>query len=362
MLLQNEGGILPLNPAKKTAVIGPLAKNQHDMLGPWWGVGRDSDAVTVFDGINAQSPGATYAEGCKLSNTEPPHTDPEGCGSDAGFAAAVAAAQAADQVVLALGETREMSGEAAARSTLDLPGRQEELIRAIKATGKPFVVVLFNGRPLALEDVVDDAPALLEAWFPGVQAGPAVADVVFGKVNPGGKLPVSFPRRLGQVPIYYNHEPTGRPCNPDSKYNSRHRDIPSCAPLFEFGYGLSYTTFEVSNLQLSSSTVSRHRSLTASVSVTNTGSRKGDDVVQLYIHDPVASISQPVRRLRGFERVTLNPGETRRVTFTLDKSDFGFYDDRGKLVVEPGQIDVYAGDSSSAALVQSFTVGMSGHL
>ena len=352
----NEGGILPLDPAKKTAVIGPLAKNQHDMLGPWWGAGRDSDAVTVFDGINEQSPGATYAEGCKLSNTEPPHTDPEGCGSEADFAEAVAVAKAADQVVLALGETREMSGEAAARSTLDLPGRQDELIRAIKATGKPFVVVLFNGRPLALEDVIDDTPALLEAWFPGVQAGPAVADVVFGKVNPGGKLPVSFPRRLGQVPIYYNHEPAGRPCNPDVKWNSRYRDIPSCSPLYEFGYGLSYTTFEVSDLQLSSSTVSSNRSLTASVTVKNTGSRKGDEVVQLYIHDPVASISQPVRRLRGFERVTLNPGKTQRVTFTLDKSDFGFYDNRGKFVVEPGQIDVYAGNSSSAELTQSFTV------
>jgi beta-glucosidase len=356
VLLQNEGGILPLDPSKKTAVIGPLAKNQHDMLGPWWGAGRDTDAVTVFDGINQQSPGATYAEGCKLSNTEPPHTDPEGCGSDAGFAEAVAVAQAADQVVLALGETREMSGEAAARSTLDLPGRQEELLRAIKATGKPFAVVLFNGRPLALEDVVDDAPAILEAWFPGVQAGNAVADVVFGKVNPGGKLPVSFPRRLGQVPIYYNHEPTGRPCNPEVKWNSRHRDIPSCSPQFVFGHGLSYTTFEVSNLQLSSSTVSKNRSLEASVTVTNTGSRKGDEVVQLYLHDPVASISQPVRRLRGFERVTLDPGQTRTVTFTLDKSDFGFYDSRGKFVVEPGQIDVYAGNSSSAAMTKSFTV------
>jgi beta-glucosidase len=356
VLLRNEGGILPLDPSKKTAVIGPLAKNQHDMLGPWWGAGRDSDAVTVLDGITAQSPGATYAEGCKLSNTEPPHTDPEGCRSDAGFAAAVAVAQAADQVVLALGETREMSGEAAARSTLDLPGRQEELIKAIKATGKPFVVVLFNGRPLALEDVVGDAPAILEAWFPGVQAGPAVADVVFGEVNPGGKLPVSFPRRVGQVPIYYNHEPAGRPCNPDVKWNSRYRDIPSCSPLYEFGYGLSYTTFDVSNLQLSSSTVSPNASLNASVSVKNTGNRTGDEVVQLYIHDPVASISQPVRRLRGFERVTLNPGESRTVRFTLDKSDFGFYDNRGKFVVEPGQIDVYAGNSSSADLTQSFTV------
>ncbi|HET7855804.1 MAG TPA: beta-glucosidase BglX [Gaiellaceae bacterium] len=356
VLLQNKGGILPLDPAKKTAVIGPLAKNQHDMLGPWWGAGRDIDAVTVFDGIADQSPGATYAEGCKLSNTEPPHTDPEGCGSEDGFAEAVAVANAAQQVVLALGETREMSGEAAARSTLDLPGKQENLIRAIRATGKPYVVVLFNGRPLALEDVVDDMPALLEAWFPGVQAGNAVADVVFGKVNPGGKLPVSFPRRLGQVPIYYNHERTGRPCNPDSKWNSRHRDIPFCSPLFEFGYGLSYTTFEVSNLELSATSVSRYGRLKASVTVTNTGSRAGDEVVQLYIHDPVARISQPVRRLRGFERVTLAPGQSRTVTFTLDRSDFGFYDDRGKLVVEPGRIDVYAGSSSAATLTKSFTV------
>jgi beta-glucosidase len=356
VLLQNNGGILPLDPSKKTAVIGPLANNQHDMLGPWWGAGRDTDAVTVFDGIKQQSPGATYAEGCKLSNTEPPTTDPEGCGSDAGFAEAVAVAKAADQVVLALGETREMSGEAAARSTLDLPGRQEELIQAIKATGKPFAVVLFNGRPLTLEGVVDDAPAILDAWFPGVQAGPAVADVVFGQVNPGGKLPVSFPRRLGQVPIYYNHEPTGRPCDPEQKYVSRHRDIPSCSPLFEFGHGLSYTTFDVSNLQLSSSTVSKNGSVRASVTVTNTGRRKGDEVVQLYLHDPVASISQPVRRLRGFERVTLDPGKSRSVTFTLDKSDFGFYDNRGKFTVEPGQIDVYAGNSSSASMTKSFTV------
>ncbi len=356
VLLRNEGNILPLDPAKKTAVIGPLGKNQHDMLGPWWGAGRDADVVTVFDGINTQSPGATYAEGCTLSNTEPPHTDPEGCGSDAGFAEAVAVAKAADQVVLTLGETREMSGEAAARSTLDLPGLQEDLIEAIEATGKPYVVVLFTGRPLALEDVVDHTPALLQAWFPGVQAGPAVADVLFGKVNPGGKLPVSFPRRLGQVPIYYNHERAGRPCNPDVKWNSRHRDIPSCSPLFEFGYGLSYTTFEVSDLRLGASKVSKHGKLEASVKVTNTGQRAGDEVVQLYIHDPVARISQPVRRLRGFERVTLGPGEARTVTFTLDRNDFGFYDNRGRFVVEPGQIDVYAGNSSNAELTASFTV------
>ena len=213
--------------------------------------------------------------------------------------------------MLALGESRGQSGEAASRSEIDLPGQQEELIRRIKATGKPFVVVLFNGRPLTLDGVVDDAPAILEAWFPGVQAGNAVADVVFGKVNPGGKLPVSFPRRVGQVPIYYNHEPTGRPCNAESKYNSRYRDLPSCDPQYVFGYGLSYSKFETSNLRLSASQVSSRGKLTASVDVTNVSGPEGDEVVQLYLHDPVASLSQPVRRLRGFERVTLAPGQKR---------------------------------------------------
>jgi beta-glucosidase len=180
--------------------------------------------------------------------------------------------------------------------------------------------------------------------------------VVFGKVNPGGKLPVSFPYRVGQVPIYYNREPTGRPCNKGVKWNSQHRDIPSCDPLFVFGHGLSYTTFEVADLSLSRQSVSRRGSLTATVKVTNTGERAGDEVVQLYLHDPVASLSQPVRRLRGFERVTLSPGEERTVTFRLDASDFGFHDNRGRFVVEPGQIDVYAGNSSKAELKQTFTV------
>jgi beta-glucosidase len=357
VLLKNDGPTLPLDASKKTAVIGPLADNQHDMLGPWWGRGDDNDVVTVLEGIDEQNTGATtYAEGCKLSNLEVPAWNGDGCGPEADFTEAVNVANAADQVVLALGETREMSGEANARSTLDLPGRQEELIQAIKATGKPFAVVLFSGRPLALENIVGDAPAILEAWFPGVQAGSAVADMVFGKVNPGGKLPVSFPYRVGQVPIYYNHERTGRPCNKDVKWNSQHRDIPSCDPLFVFGHGLSYTTFDISNLRLNSASVSRNGSLSASVDVTNTGGRAGDEVVQLYINDPVASISQPVRRLRGFQRVTLEPGQTREVSFTLDRSDFGFYDNRGKFVVEPGPIDVYAGNSSSASMKQSFTV------
>jgi beta-glucosidase len=357
VLLQNNNATLPFDSSKKTAVIGPLGNDQHDMLGPWWGQGQDTDAVSVYDGIKAQSPGATFTQGCTVSNEEPPAYDPANdCPSDSGFAAAVAAAKAADQVVLAVGETREMSGEATSRSTLDLPGRQQELIDAIKATGKPFAVVLFNGRPLTLGNVAASSPAILEAWFPGVEGGNAVADVVFGKVDPGGKLPVSFPQRLGQVPIYYNHEPTGRPCDVTQKYDSRYRDLRSCDPMYAFGYGLSYTTFSVTGLTLDRSTVSPSGSVRATMTVTNTGDVAGDDVVQLYLHDPVASISQPVRRLRGFERVSLQPNESKKVTFTLDRSDFGFYDNRGHFVVEPGQIEVYAGDSSQATMKSTFTV------
>jgi beta-glucosidase len=357
VLLKNDGSTLPLDASKSTVVIGPLGNNQHDMLGPWWGKGVDTDAVSVYDGLKAQNANTTFVQGCTIEDKEPPANTPEGeCGSDAGFAAAVTAAGQADQIVLALGESRGQSGEAASRVEIDLPGKQQQLIDQIAALKKPFVVVLFNGRPLTLSKVAASSPAILEAWFPGVEAGNAVADVLFGKVNPGGKLPASFPRALGQIPIYYNHEPTGRPCDTGSKYNSRYRDLPSCDPLYPFGFGLSYTKFSVTNLRLSTQSVSRRGTVTASVDVTNTGDRKGDDVVQLYLHDPVASISQPVRRLRGFQRVTLAPGDRQTVTFKLDKSDFGFYDNRGRFVVEPGRIDVYAGDSSTADLTQSFTV------
>jgi beta-glucosidase len=359
VLLKNDDGSLPFSKTKSTAVIGPLGDDQHDMLGPWWGQGKDEDAVSVYKGIKRQNPSTTFTQGCTLKNTEPPANQPDDvCGDDSGFAAAVTASRAADQVVIAVGETREQSGEAASRSDLDLPGKQEELVARIKAANpdKPIAVVLFNGRPLALGSVVDDAPAILEAWFPGVQAGNAVADVVFGRVNPGGKLPVSFPRSVGQVPIYYNHENTGRPCDATQKYTSRYRDINSCDPQYVFGYGLSYSKFEFSNLRLSKSRVSPNGSLTASVDVTNVSGPTGDEVVQLYIHDPVASLAQPVRRLRGFERERIAPGRTKTVTFTLDKSDWGFSDNSGKQVNEPGQIDVYAGDSSKADLTKSFQV------
>jgi beta-glucosidase len=359
VLLKNDGPtpVLPLDPAKSTAIIGPLGDSRHDMLGPWWGRGDDNDAVSLFEGMRAQNPNTTYTPGCTLSHND--LYDPANeCASEDGFPAAVAAANAAQQVVIAVGETREMSGEAESRSMLDLPGKQEELIEAIKATGKPFAVVLFNGRPLTLEDVVADSPSILEAWFGGVEAGNGVADVLYGKVNPGGKLPVSFPRNVGQVPIYYNHKPTGRPCDPGSKYNSRHRDILACTPQFEFGYGLSYTTFRIQNVRLSSTRMDARRGrVMVSADVTNTGSRAGDEVAQLYINDPVASISQPVRRLRGFERVTLQPGQTKTVRWTLSRNDVGFYDNSGRFVVENGRINVFVGNTSSQSDNRaSFTV------
>src|SRR3954451_27817 len=356
VLLKNDDNTLPLDASKSTAVIGPLGNDQHDMLGPWWGQGKDEDAVSVYTGIKAQNPNTTFTEGCKMVDAD--LYDPANeCPDDSGFAAAVAAAKAADQVVLALGEVRGQGGEAEVRSVLDLPGKQQDLLDAIAATGKPVTVVLFNSRPLTLGKVVDKSKAILEAWFPGIEGGNGLADVLFGKANPGGKLPVSFPVSVGQVPIYYNHEPTGRPCDVTSKYNSRYRDLKTCDPQFVFGYGLSYTTFKIDGLSLSTKQMNaRNGSVQASVDVQNTGKVEGDEVVQLSIHDPVASLSQPVRRLRGFQRVTLKPGEKQTVTFRLDAGDVGFYDNSGKFVVEPGQIDVYAGDSSKADLTDSFTV------
>jgi beta-glucosidase len=372
VLLKNADHPLPLDPTKSTALIGPMGETVDEVLGPWSGRGWDDLApkfVSLYDGMKAASSApVSYTAACNLAhnfdppnNANPPITpDQEVCsgpGSDGTtIQDAVAAAQGADQVVLALGENGFMSGEANSRSQLDLPGRQEDLLDAVAATGKPVVVVLFNGHPLDLTAVQDKAAAILEAWFPGTEGGNAVADVLYGTVDPGGKLPVSFPRGVGTVPYYYNHEPTGRPCDATFKWNSRYRDQATCQPLYPFGYGLSYTSFDVSNLRLSRSTVGANGSLTVSMDVTNTGSRAGDDVVQMYIHDPVASISQPVRRLRGFQRVSLASGASTTVTFTLDKSDFGFYDNRGKYVVEPGTIEVYGGDSSAATMEKSFTI------
>jgi beta-glucosidase len=352
VLLNNADHALPLSAGVSSiAVVGPLADNPSDQLGPDVPIGYSADdlksVVSVLNGVKAAAPHATvtYAQGCDTA-----------CTSTSGFGAAVSAAQAAAVTVVVVGEPAAYSGEASSRSDIGLPGQQTALIQAIAATGKPYVVVLMNGRPLTLGWVADHAPALLEAWYPGTEGGPAVADVLFGKANPGGKLPMSFPRNVGQIPLSYNELPTGRPADPGNKYTSKYLDVPN-TPQYAFGYGLSYTTFSLSNLHVSSTSVSRSGKITVTADLTNTGSVAGDDVAQLYIHQDGTSILQPVRRLDGFQRVTLNPGQAKTVTFTLGPAEIGFYTNTpGQFVVEPGPVDVYVGDNSSGGLHAQFTV------
>jgi beta-glucosidase len=355
VLLKNDNHALPLSTGTPSiAVVGPLADNPSDQLGPDVPIGYPSDpvaggkVVSVLAGIKAAVPNAAvnYAQGCDTS-----------CTSTAGFTAAAAAAQASAVTVVVVGEPSTDSGEASSRSVLDLPGQQLALVQAIQSTGKPFVVVMMNGRPLTIGSLADISPALLEAWYPGTEGGDAVADIVFGKVNPGGKLPMSFPVNVGQIPISYNELPTGRPYDPNNKYTSKYLDVPN-APQYPFGYGLSYTTFSISSPHLSSTSVSANGPLTVSTNITNTGSVAGDDVVQLYLHESSTSILQPVEKLEGFRRVSLAPGQTRTVRFTLGSQNLGFYNDQGKFVVEPGQFDLWVSDSSAVGTLtpSTFTV------
>jgi beta-glucosidase len=348
VLLRNERETLPLDKSIRTlAVVGPLADDQQAMLGSWTGDGRKEDAVTLLAGIKAKVSPATrvaYAKGC----------DVEGDKTE-GFAEAVALARAADAVVVAVGESAEMSGEAASRSSLDLPGRQLDLVKALHATGRPVVVVLMNGRPLTINWVAENAPAILETWFAGTQGGNAIADVLFGDFNPGGKLPVTFPRSVGQVPIYYNHKNTGRPPDEKNKYSSKYLDVP-WTPLFPFGYGLSYTQFRIKNLRLSSPTIRPADNIRVSVEVENMGKRAGDEVVQLYLTDVAASVTRPVRELKGFKRITLDAGRTTQVDFDLSPKELGFYNREMRFVVEPGTFKVAVGNSSVGGLEASFRV------
>lgn len=351
VLLKNEGNVLPLNKTLKSiAVIGPLANSQKDVIGSWSGDGKPEDSVTLLAGVKSKvAPGTVvkYAQGCDIG----------GASSD-GFDEAVGIARDSDAVILALGESAEMSGEAASRSSLDLPGRQLDLARAIHATGKPVVVVLMNGRPLTINWLAENVPSILETWFAGTQAGNAIADVLFGDVNPGGKLPVTFPRSVGQVPSYYNHKKTGRPPDLNNKYTSKYLDVP-WTPLFPFGYGLSYTQFKITNLQLSAQTIRPNGEVKVSVDVENAGTRAGDEVVQLYIRDVAASVTRPVKELKGFERVTLRPGEKRRVAFVLTAQHLGFWNREMRFVVEPGEFKVMVGANSEDLIETKFTVAAS---
>ena len=355
VLLKNER-VLPFDSAvRRVAVIGPLADDKANMMGNWTGDGRQEDVVTVLEGIKAAlGSGAqvTHAPGVSLSVEALMPEAPTAASTDRdGIAKAVETARAADVVVLVLGETGAMSGEAASRSSIDLPGRQRELARQVIATGKAVAVVLMNGRPLAIPSLASEAPAILEAWFPGTEAGHAVADVLFGRVNPGGKLPVTFPRNAGQAPLYYNHSSTGRPPDPKNKYTSKYLDVP-WTPLYPFGHGLSYTTFTIRDLKVSGGH-NTSDSLTVSALVANTGTRAGDEVVQLYVQDVVASVTRPVQELKGFERLTLGPGEHKEVRFALGPAELGFYDRQMRWTVEPGEFRIRVSNSSEGGLSTS---------
>lgn len=382
VLLKNERGALPLaKDLKSIAVVGPLADSPKDMLGSWTGDGRAEDAVTLLQGIKAKVSPQTkvsYVKGVAVEGRgvtgnydAPPPTASNAGGTNVaqssdearnsvtptdrdGINDAVRLARVSDVTVVAVGESAEMSGEAASRTSLDLPGRQLELIQAIHATGKPYVVVLMNGRPLTINWLAENAPAILETWFAGTQGGHAIADVLFGDVNPGGKLPVTFPRAVGQLPLYYNHKRTGRPPT-DQKYTSKYLDVP-WTPLYPFGYGLSYTQFRLSDLRLSAQSIRPDGQLTATVELENTGARAGDEVVQLYLRDVAASVTRPVKELKGFERVTLAPGERRRVEFRLTPAHLGFYNRALRFTVEPGDFKVFTGTSSADGLEASFKV------
>jgi beta-glucosidase len=357
VLLNNNNHALPLSTSTPSvAVVGPLADDALDQLGPDVPIGYDTTPadlkttdkiVTVLDGIKAAAPNAsvTYAQGCDTS-----------CTDTSGFGAAVAAAQSSAVTVIVAGEPSSDSGEASSRSMLDLPGNQLQLIQQIAATGKPYVVVLMNGRPLTIPWLADKAPALLEAWYPGTEGGDAVADILFGKVDPSGKLPMSFPRDVGQIPISYNELPTGRPFASNNKYTSKYLDVPN-TPQYPFGYGLSYTTFSFSSPHLSSTSVSPNGTLTVTDTVTNTGSTAGTDVAQLYLHEDDTTILQPVQKLEGFQRVTLAPGQSRTVTFKLGRQNFGYYNDQGQFVVQPGPFNVWVSDQSGQGTPSSFTLG-----
>jgi beta-glucosidase len=317
------------------------------MLGSWTGDGKAADAVSVLEGIRAAVSPKTrvlYARGCEI----------QGGGGEA-ISQAVEIARKSKAVVLVLGEGPEMSGEASSRSDIGLPGRQVELARSVAALGIPTAVVLVNGRPLVLSGLAEAVPALLEAWQPGTEGGPAVADALFGAVNPGGKLPASFPRSVGQEPLYYNHMNTGRPTDEVSKYGSRYLDVPSTA-LYPFGFGLSYTNFVLSGLSLSAPSIPADGRLKVSVQVENNGRRSGDEVVQLYIRDLAASLTRPVRELKGFQRVSLAPGEERTLEFQLGPEELGFYGVDGRSRVEPGRFQLFVGDSSVGGLEASFQV------
>lgn len=365
VLLKNSNGTLPLQKQGTIALVGPLAKNPVDILGSWHASGQPSQSVTVYDGLaSALRNKATllYARGANIiedktsidkladGNVE---IDPRSATQM--LEEALDVARLADVVVAVLGESRGMTHEAASRTNLNLPGRQSELLAALTATGKPLVLVLMNGRPLSIGKEHDLADAVLETWFSGTEGGNAIADVLLGDYNPSGKLPITFPRSAGQIPTYYNHLNTGRPLAPGESalYRSQYFDILD-SPLYPFGHGLSYTAFSLSEITLSTKRLTAGEALDASVIVKNTGARDGETVVQLYLQDVSASISRPVKELKGFQKVMLKAGEERTLHFTVDENDLKFYNSYLQYAAEPGEFNLQIGLDSQNVKQQRF--------
>ena len=366
VLLKNERNALPLKKTGSIALIGPLANRQRDVIGSWSGAGDWHQAVSVEQGLRAAAPGLkiTYAQGANIADDQQMIDRLQAYGGDLEIdkrspeemiREAVQVAQAADVVVAVVGESQGMSGEAAARADIGLPGQQLALLKALKATGKPLVLVLMNGRPLALPWENQHADAILETWFAGTQAGNAIADVLLGDYNPSGKITATFPVAVGQEPIYYNHKNTGRPYASVKldKYKSRYLDVPN-EPLYPFGYGLSYTTFTYGKPSVSKASIGPAETLTVSVSVQNTGAVDGEEVAQLYLRDIVGSISRPVSELKGFQKVLLKKGERKTLTFRLAPDALKFYNNDLKFAAEPGDFQVMVGGNSRDVQTATF--------
>ena len=349
VLLKNSNQTLPISRDKKVALIGPLMNDKYNIIGSWTAAGdRYTKPVTVLEGFKdkiSNPDNILFTQGCEI-NSE----------STADFQNAINIAKKADVVVMVMGESERMSGEAASRTNLDLPGNQKDLLKAIKKIGKPIVLVLMNGRPLTLEWENENMDAILETWFPGTMGGYAIADLIFGDANPSGKLTMTFPRNVGQIPIYYNVKNTGRPYEingPEQRYRSRYLDV-SNSPLYPFGYGLSYTSFEYSDFAIDKKTYAFKETINIRVTVTNTGDFKGEEIVQLYMRDLVASVTLPVKELKRFEKIMLKPNESKKVTFTLSSDDLAFYTKDMSFKAEAGEFKLFVGTNSDELLETTF--------
>ena len=367
VLLKNAVNVLPLKRSGSIALVGPLARNQRDMIGNWSGAGDWQKAVSVEEGIRnvaGTDVQINFAHGANITddpqlirrlNTHGGNLQIDDRPADVQIREAVAAARKSDVVVAVVGESQGMSGEAASRADIALPGRQRDLLKALNATGKPLVVVLMSGRPLTLVWEDENADAILQAWFAGTQAGNAVADILFGDYNPSGKLTTTFPQVVGQIPLYYNHKNTGRPFGgqQEDKYKSRYLDV-SNEPLYPFGYGLSYTTFAYDDLRLSANELQPGDNLEVLVSVSNTGAVDGEEVVQLYVQDKMASVTRPLKELKGFTKVMLKAGEKKDISFSLSTDNLKFYDINMNYVTEPGDFTIMVGGNSRDVITADF--------